>query len=148
MKLHELSPTPGSKKSKKRVGRGDSSGMGKTCCRGEKGQKSRSGATIRPFFEGGQTPFFRRLPKRGFNSPDHIFYQLVNLSVLENNFEAGSVVDAEALRQKGLLGKNDLMLKVLANGEISKALTVQAHKFSQTARAKIEAAGGKCEEVQ
>ncbi len=148
MKLHELCPTPGSKKSRKRVGRGDSSGMGKTAGRGEKGQKSRTGSTIRPFFEGGQTPFFRRLPKRGFNNPNHVFYQLVNLSVLEDNFDVDAVVDSEALRQKGLLGKNDLMLKVLANGEISKALVVKAHKFSQAARAKIEAAGGKCEEIQ
>ncbi len=148
MKLHELSPTPGSKKSSKRVGRGDSSGLGKTAGRGEKGQKSRTGAALRPFFEGGQTPLFRRLPKRGFNSPDHIFYQLVNLDVLEANFDAGSVVDAEVLRQKGLLGKNKLMLKVLANGEVTKALVVKAHKFSQTARAKIEAAGGKCEEIE
>ena len=147
MKLHEIGPTPGSKKSRKRVGRGDSSGLGKTAGRGEKGQKSRTGTTIRPFFEGGQTPFFRRLPKRGFNSPDHIFYQLVNLSVLEENFEAGETVDADALRAKGLFGKKDLMLKVLANGEITKALVVKAEKFSAAAQAKIEAAGGKCEVI-
>ena len=112
MKLHEIGPTPGSKKIRKRVGRGDSSGLGKTAGRGEKGQKSRTGSTIRPFFEGGQTPYFRRLPKRGFNSPDHIVYQLVNLSVLEENFEANDVVDTEALRAKGLFGKKDLMLKL------------------------------------
>ena len=145
MKLHEIGPTPGSKRPRKRVGRGDSSGLGKTAGRGEKGQKSRTGTTIRPFFEGGQTPFFRRLPKRGFNSPDHIFYQLVNLSVLEDNFEAGETVDADVLRSKGLFGKKDLMLKVLANGEITKALVVKAEKCSAAAKAKIEAAGGKCE---
>lgn len=147
MKLHEIGPTPGSRRPRKRVGRGDSSGLGKTAGRGEKGQKSRTGTTIRPFFEGGQTPFFRRLPKRGFNSPDHIFYQLVNLSVLEDNFEAGETVDADVLRAKGLFGKKDLMLKVLANGEITKALVVKAEKFSAAAKAKIEAAGGKCEVI-
>ncbi len=145
MKLHELSPTPGSRQRRKRVGRGDSSGLGKTAGRGEKGQKSRSGAKIRPFFEGGQIPLFRRLPKRGFNSPDHIEYHLVNLSVLEEGFNAGDVVDAAALRSKNLLGKKDQMIKILANGEITKALTVKADKFSAQAKAKIEAAGGKAE---
>ena len=147
MRLHEIAPTPGSTQRRKRVGRGDSSGMGKTCCRGEKGQKSRTGAVIRPFFEGGQIPLFRRLPKRGFNSPDHVVYNLVNLSVLEDNFNAGDTVDAEVLRAKSLLGKKDLLLKVLANGEITKALTVKAAKFSAAARAKIEAAGGSCVEA-
>ncbi len=148
MKLHELSPNPGSRQRRKRVGRGDSSGMGKTCCRGEKGQKSRSGSKIRPFFEGGQIPLFRRLPKRGFNSPDHIEYHLINLSVLEEHFEAGEVVDTEALRAKNLLGKSERELKVLANGEITKALTVKARKFSAAAAAKIEAAGGKAEVIE
>lgn len=148
MKLHELSPTPGSRQRRKRVGRGDSSGMGKTACRGEKGQKSRTGSTKRPHFEGGQIPLFRRLPKRGFKSPDHIVYQLVNLSVLEGNFEAGAVVDIEALRTRNLLSKVDRPLKVLANGELSKALTVKADKFSAAAAAKIEAAGGKAEVIE
>ncbi|MPM21735.1 50S ribosomal protein L15 [bioreactor metagenome] len=147
MRLHEIAPTPGSTQRRKRVGRGDSSGMGKTCCRGEKGQKSRTGAVIRPFFEGGQIPLFRRLPKRGFNSPDHVVYNLVNLSVLEGNFNAGETVDTETLRAKSLLGKKDLPLKVLANGDITKALTVKAVKFSAAARAKIEAAGGSCVEA-
>ncbi len=145
MKLHELSPTPGSRQRRKRVGRGDSSGMGKTACRGEKGQKSRTGAKKRPYFEGGQIPLFRRLPKRGFKSPDHIVYQLVNLSVLEENFNAGDVVDTESLRAKNLLSKVDRALKVLANGELTKALTIKADKFSAAAVAKIEAAGGKAE---
>lgn len=148
MKLHELSPTPGSRQRRKRVGRGDSSGMGKTACRGEKGQKSRTGSTKRPHFEGGQIPLFRRLPKRGFKSPDHIAYQLVNLSVLEGNYEAGEVVDVETLRVKNLLSKVDRPLKVLANGELTKALTVKADKFSASAAAKIEAAGGKAEVVE
>ena len=148
MKLHDMSPTPGSRKPRKRVGRGDSSGLGKTAGRGEKGQKSRTGSRIRPFFEGGQIPLFRRLPKRGFNSPDHIEYALVNLNILEENFNAGDVVDAEALRAKGLLGKSGKPVKVLANGEITKSLTVKADKFSAAAAAKIAAAGGKAETIE
>ena len=148
MKLHELSPNAGSRKRRKRVGRGDSSGLGKTAGRGEKGQKSRTGSSIRPFFEGCEIPLFRCLPKRGFNSPDHIEYQLVNLNILEENFNAGDVVDQESLRAKNLLGKKLQMIKILANGEITKALTVKAEKFSAQAQAKIEAAGGKVEVVE
>ncbi len=148
MKLHELCPTPGSRKRRKRVGRGDSSGLGKTAGRGEKGQHSRTGSKVRPYFEGGQIPLFRRLPKRGFKNPDHIFYNLINLSIIESNFEAGAVVDTEALREKNLLGKSQRALKILANGEITKAITVKAEKFSATAVAKIEAAGGKVEVVE
>ncbi len=147
MKLHELSSNPGARHRRKRVGRGDSSGMGKTCCRGEKGQKSRSGSSVRPFFEGGQIPLFRRLPKRGFNHPDHVEYHLVNLSVLEEHFESGEVVDMESLRGKRLLGKSDRALKVLADGSLSKALTVRAQKFSAAAKDAIEAAGGRAEVV-
>ena len=143
--LHEMSPNPGSRKRRKRVGRGDSSGMGKTCCRGEKGQKSRTGAKIRPFFEGGQIPLFRRLPKRGFKNADRIVYALVNLDVIEKNFAAGDVVDETTLREKALLGKARHAIKVLANGEITKAVTDKAAKFSAAAAAKIEAAGGKVE---
>lgn len=148
MKLHELSPNPGSRQRRKRVGRGDSSGLGKTAGRGEKGQKSRTGSKVRPFFEGGQIPLFRRLPKRGFNQPDHIEYALVNLNILEDNFAAGDVVDAESLRAKKLLGKAEKMIKILANGELTKALTVKAEKFSAAAKAQIEAAGGKVEVVE
>lgn len=148
MKLHELSPNPGSRQRRKRVGRGDSSGLGKTAGRGEKGQKSRTGSKIRPFFEGGQIPLFRRLPKRGFNQPNHIEYALANLNILEDNFAAGDVVDAESLRAKKLLGKAEKMIKILANGELTKALTVKAEKFSAAAQAKIEAAGGKVEVVE
>lgn len=148
MKLHDIAPTPGSRHRRKRVGRGDSSGLGKTAGRGEKGQKSRSGAVIRPFFEGGQIPLFRRLPKRGFKNADRIIYALVNLDVLDANFEAGDVVDFDALRAKKLLAKSDTIIKILANGEITKALTVKAAKFSAAAAAKIEAAGGKVEIVE
>jgi len=147
MKLHDMSPTPGSRKPRKRVGRGDSSGLGKTAGRGEKGQKSRSGARIRPFFEGGQIPLFRRLPKRGFKNADRIVYALVNLDVLESNFQAGEVVDLASLHEKKLLGKGETIIKVLANGEITKALTVKAAKFSAAAAAKIQAAGGTVEIV-
>ncbi|MFA7229802.1 MAG: 50S ribosomal protein L15 [Victivallaceae bacterium] len=145
MKLHELKNTPGATSSRKRVGRGDSSGWGRTCGRGEKGQKSRTGSSIRPFFEGGQIPLFRRLPKRGFKSFDRKEYNVINLGVLEANFEQGTVIDLEVLKAQGFVGKSNLELKVLANGDISKAFTVKAHKFSDAAKAKIEAAGGKCE---
>ncbi|MBE6389683.1 MAG: 50S ribosomal protein L15 [Lentisphaerae bacterium] len=147
MKLHDMSPTPGSRKTRKRVGRGDSSGYGKTAGRGEKGQKSRSGATIRPFFEGGQIPLFRRLPKRGFKNADRIIYALVNLDVLESNFQSGEVVELATLHEKKLLRKGDTIVKILANGEITKALTVKAAKFSAAAAAKIQAAGGTVEIV-
>ncbi len=147
MKLHELKNTPGAKKSRQRVGRGDSSGWGRTCGRGEKGQKSRSGATSRPHFEGGQIPLFRRLPKRGFKSRNRIDYALINLSTLEKNFSAGDVVDMDALNEKHLLGKAETSLKILGNGDLTIALTVKANKFSATAQEKIEKAGGTCEVV-
>ncbi len=148
MKLHELSPAPGSTKRRKRVGRGDSSGWGKTAGRGEKGQKSRTGSKIRPFFEGGQIPLFRRLPKRGFKNADRIIYALINLNVIEDHFQAGDVVDEASLREKNLLGKADRQIKVLANGELTKSVTVKAAKFSAAAAAKIAAAGGKAEVVE
>ena len=147
MKLHSLEAAPGSKHRRKRVGRGDSSGMGGTCGRGHKGQHSRSGAKIRPYFEGGQIPLFRRLPKRGFKSLNRVIFHTVNLSKLEANFKADDVVDAEVLHAKGLIGKHDYAIKILADGEITKALTVKAGKFSKAAQAAIEAAGGKCEIV-
>lgn len=145
MKLHSLEVAPGSKHRRRRVGRGDGSGIGGTCGRGENGQHSRSGAKIRPYFEGGQIPLFRRLPKRGFKSLNRVIFHTVNLSKLEANFKAEDVVDAEILHKKGLIGKHDYALKVLANGKITKALTVKAEKFSKAAQAAIEAAGGKCE---
>lgn len=145
MKLHELHPTPGSKRRRMRVGRGDGSNWGGTAGRGHKGQKSRTGSRIRHHFEGGQTPYFRRLPKKGFNSPDHVEFNVVNVAALEKAFNAGEAVDEEALRAKKLVGKKKLPLKVLGTGEISKALKVKAVKFSASAKAKIEAAGGSCE---
>jgi large subunit ribosomal protein L15 len=147
MKLHDLSPTPGSKRPRKRVGRGDGSGQGGTAGRGEKGQSSRSGSQYRPYFEGGQIPLFRRLPKRGFKSPDHKFYAVLNLDALEANFEANAVVDFAIVREKGLVGKVNAELKVLARGEITKPLTIKATKFSAAAKSKIEAVGGVCEIV-
>lgn len=145
MKLHELQSTPGSRKRRTRVGRGDGSGLGGTAGRGEKGQRSRSGATIRHHFEGGQTPSFRRIPKRGFTVGVKMIYNVANIQDISDCFEADAVVDAAALRSKGLIGKSEAPLKILGNGEISKALTIKAEKFSATAKAKIEAAGGKAE---
>ena len=147
MRLHDIQVTPGSRKVRHRVGRGDGSGWGGTAGRGEKGQKSRTGASIRHHFEGGQTPSFRRIPKRGFNSGITEIFNVVNIDMLEKNFEAGAEVTTDALRQKGLIGKAVAPLKILGNGEISKALTVKAEKFSASAKSKIEAAGGKAEEI-
>ncbi|MBN1863592.1 MAG: 50S ribosomal protein L15 [Victivallales bacterium] len=147
MKLHELKPAKGSVKTRKRVGRGDASGLGKTCGRGNKGQKSRSGAVVRPLFEGGQIPLFRRIPKRGFTSYNPKLYNVINLSVIEAITVAGDVLDIAALKDKGFIRDSKLPLKILANGELTKAITVKADKFSQAAKAKIEAAGGKCEAI-
>ena len=141
MKLHDIGPTPGSHKRRKRVGRGDSSGWGKTAGRGEKGQLSRTGAVHRPFFEGGQIPLFRRLPKRGFKNADRIVYEIINLSILEDNFEAGAEVTPETLREKKLLAKGNHAIKILANGELTKKFTVKV-PCSAAAKAKIEAVGG------
>ena len=147
MKLHNLKPTEGSRHRRRRVGRGDSSGLGHTAGRGMNGASSRTGHTSRPHFEGGQIPIFRRLPKRGFNSRNHHFFNLVNVYVLEENFEAGAVIDQAVLKEMGLVGKLKRDLKILADGEITKALTIKANKFSVTAKAKIEAAGGTCQIV-
>ena len=147
MKLHELAPTPGSKKRRMRVGRGDGSNWGGTAGRGHKGQKSRTGAAIRHHFEGGQTPTFRRIPNRGFNSGVKEICNVINVSTLAESFKAGDVVDDKAIRMAGLIGKTEAPLKILGNGEITIALTVKANKFSAAAKAKIEAAGGTCETV-
>ncbi len=144
MDLSNLKPAPGSTKNRKRIGRGPGSGTGKTSGKGHKGQNARSGGGVKPGFEGGQMPLQRRLPKRGFTSLNRKIYALVNLRDLDQ-FEAGSVVDLEALGKAGLVGAVKDGVKVLADGDISKALTVQAHKFSKTAAEKIEAAGGKAE---
>jgi large subunit ribosomal protein L15 len=147
MKLHELSPAKGSKHSRKRVGRGPGSGLGKTAGKGEKGQKSRSGYTRRPGFEGGQMPLLRRVPKRGFTNIWKVEYAVVNVSDLAD-FEGE--VTPETLAERGIVRgiRNGRRVKILGNGDLSKALTVQAHKFSGSARAKIEAAGGRCEELE
>jgi len=144
MDLSNLKPANGSTSTRKRIGRGPGSGSGKTSGKGHKGQNARSGGGVKPGFEGGQMPLQRRLPKRGFVSLNRKEYALINLRDLET-FEAGSVVDFEALGKAGLLSKIKDGVKVLADGELTKALTVQAHKFSKSAVAKIEAAGGKAE---
>ena len=143
MKLHELSNTF-KRKPRKRVGRGDSSGHGRTAGRGDKGAGARSGSTRRPYFEGGQIPLFRRLPKRGFKNPNHTVYNVINLRYLEQNFDAGAEIDRASLEAKGLVRKNDRPLKILGDGELTKALTIEADKFSASAKRKIEAAGGVC----
>jgi large subunit ribosomal protein L15 len=144
MDLSNLKPAAGSTKNRKRIGRGPGSGTGKTAGKGHKGQKARSGGGVKPGFEGGQMPLQRRLPKRGFTSLNKKVYALVNLRDLDA-FDAGAVVNVEALGQAGLISDIKDGVKVLADGEISKALTVQAHKFSKSAAEKIEAAGGKAE---
>ncbi|MDT8389306.1 MAG: 50S ribosomal protein L15 [Lentisphaeria bacterium] len=144
MKLHELENTV-KRQTRNRVGRGDSSGNGKTAGRGNKGAGQRSGYSRRPHFEGGQIPLFRRLPKRGFNNPNHKEYTIINISILEENFEAGEDVSVETLRAKHLLGKKlGAGVKILGDGEITKALKVTADKFSASAVSKIETAGGTC----
>ena len=145
MKLHELAPAEGSKKEHFRVGRGHGSGNGKTAGKGHKGQNARSGGGVRPGFEGGQMPLYRRLPKRGFNNARFATnYAKVNVSDLDV-FEDGAVVDAAALVESGLVNDQCDGIKILGNGEISKKLTVHAAAFSQSAKEKIEAAGGKAE---
>ena len=140
MKLNELKPVEGARHYKKRVGRGSGSGMGKTATRGHKGQNARSGGGVRPGFEGGQTPLFKRLPKRGFTNINRIDYAVINVEDL-NCFEAGSVVDTAALKAKGLINKEYEGVKVLGDGELNVKLTVKANKFSSTAKTKIENVG-------
>lgn len=146
MKLHELSPAEGSTKKVKRIGRGAGSGTGKTSGKGHKGQKARSGGGVRPGFEGGQMPLHRRIPKRGFKNIFATTYATINLSDLEK-FEAGAVVDAEALKAKGIVKKPLDGIKVLGNGNLTKSLTVKVAAFSKTAKEKIEAVGGKAEVI-
>ena len=147
MKLHELAPAVPAKKAY-RKGRGAGSGNGKTAGRGHKGQWARSGGGVRPGFEGGQMPAYRRLPKRGFdNSKFATTYAIVNLAQLEETFEDGAVVDLVALIESGLIAKPLDGLKVLGNGNLTKKITVKAHKISEAAKAKIEAAGGNVEVI-
>ena len=146
MKLHELSPAAGSNKEAKRIGRGHGSGQGKTAGKGHKGQKARAGRGMRPGFEGGQMPLQRRVPKRGFNNIFAKEIIAVNVGSL-NAFENGATVNADALLEAGIVKKAGDGIKILGNGEITKSLTVQVTAFSEAAKQKIEAAGGKAEEV-
>lgn len=146
MKLHELKTAEGSRKVRNRVGRGTGSGNGKTAGKGHKGQNARSGGGVRLGFEGGQTPLFRRLPKRGFTNIGRKEYAIVNLDAL-NRFEDGTEVTAELLLETGVISKLNNGVKVLANGTLEKKLTVKATKFSSAAVAAIEAAGGKTEVI-
>lgn len=146
MKLHELTPAPDSNKNSWRIGRGTGSGNGKTSGKGHKGAKARSGYSRKRGFEGGQMPLARRLPKRGFNNIFAKPFEIVNLRDL-NVFEDGAVVTAETLLEKGILSKCEFGVKVLANGELTKKLTIKANAFSDSAKQKIEAAGAKAEVV-
>jgi large subunit ribosomal protein L15 len=147
MGLHNLKPAEGSKFNRKRVGRGPGSGNGKTAGRGNKGAQSRSGWKFKRGFEGGQMPLHRRVPKRGFTNIFRTEYDVVNLDQLEKLFEKGATVTVESLRDAGIVGSRTAKVKVLARGEMTKALTVQAHKFSGKAAEKIAAAGGKAEAI-
>lgn len=146
MKLHTLQNRPGAVKRRKRVGCGESSGHGKTCGRGHKGQHGRTGHNRKPLFEGGQMPLVRRIPKRGFSRGGRPEFVAVNVDQL-NRFEAGTIVTPEALREAGFAGSRKDRIKILGAGELNRPLTVKAHAFSATAKAKIEAAGGTCETV-
>lgn len=146
MDLNTLKPALGSTKNRKRIGRGPGSGHGKTSTKGHKGQKARSGGSIKAGFEGGQMPLQRRLPKRGFTPFTRVEYSLVNIKQLDV-FEAGTSVDSALLVSKGLIKSSCDIVKILGNGELSKALKITATKFSQSAREKIVAAGGTCEEA-
>ena len=146
MKLHELKPAAGSKKAPKRVGRGTGSGLGRNAGKGEKGQNARSGGGVRPGFEGGQMPLYRRLPKRGFKNPNHLEIVGINVDLL-NRFEDGAVVTVESMIQAGIIKNPRDGVKILGKGELTKKLTVKANAFSESAKAKIEAVGGATEEV-
>lgn len=146
MKLHELKPSEGTRKERNRVGRGMSSGNGKTSGRGHKGQKARSGGGVRPGFEGGQMPLFQRLPKRGFTNINRKEYAIVNLDAL-NRFEDGTEITPELLLEEGVVSNLKSGLKVLGKGSVDKKFSVKAHKFSASAKEAIEAAGGKIEVI-
>ena len=146
MKLHTLPKIEGSTHRHKRLGCGIGSGHGKTCGRGHKGMKARSGGGVRPGFEGGQMPLYRKLPHRGFNNVNRVEFAVVNLSQIDKC--EGTEIDRNALVKAGLIRESDLLIKVLGNGEITRAVTVSAQKFSASAKAKIEAAGGKVVELK
>ena len=146
MKLHELKPTPGATKARKRVGRGAGSGTGKTAGSGHKGQKSRSGGNVRLGFEGGQTPLFKRLRKVGFNNPHRKVYSVVNVESL-NRYEEGTIVTPELMQNDRLVTKKILPIKILGKGTLEKKLTVKAHKFTASAEEQITAVGGNIEVI-
>ena len=147
MKLHELSPVPGSNRKPKRLGMGTGSGTGKTAGKGNKGQKSRAGRSVAPYFEGGQMPLSRRLPKRGFSNFRFAKnYEIVNVKDIEEKFDSGSTITVEDLRERGLVSGSSLV-KILGDGELTKSFTVIAHAFSASATSKINAAGGKLEVI-
>jgi large subunit ribosomal protein L15 len=146
MNLHDLSPARGAKKRRKRIGRGPGSGHGKTATKGHKGLKARSGGGKRPGFEGGQMPLVRRLPKFGFTNPFRVEYSIVNVKSFEQWTGAGTITP-QALVDAGLVKRKHLPIKILGNGELSKPLVIQAHKFSKSAEAKIQAAGGRVEVI-
>jgi large subunit ribosomal protein L15 len=147
MGLNDLRPPKGMKHPKKRIGRGQGSGNGKTAGRGHKGAKSRSGYKFKRGFEGGQMPLHRRVPKRGFHNPFRIEYEIVNLDALVLKFDAGTVITPELLRERGMVSRGTVKVKILARGDVDKALTVRAHKFSGKAAEKIAAAGGTAEAI-
>jgi large subunit ribosomal protein L15 len=146
MKLHELKNTV-PRQNRKRVGRGDGSGHGRTAGRGEKGAGARTGHSRRPYFEGGQIPLIRRLPKRGFKNPNHTEFVVVNLNILEELDAGDAVIDRAFLQEKGHIGKTNKPLKILGDGELTKKINVVADKFSKSAREKIEGLGGTCKET-
>jgi len=148
MSLNNLRPPRGAKHPKKRIGRGQGSGNGKTAGRGHKGAKSRSGYKWKRGFEGGQMPLHRRVPKRGFHNPFRVEYEVVNLDTLATRFEAGTVVTLDLLREHGLVTGGKHLVKILGRGEVGKALTVRAHKFSGKAAEKLAAAGGNAEVME
>ena len=147
MDLSNLKPPTGAKHAKKRIGRGQGSGNGKTAGRGHKGAKSRSGFKFKRGFEGGQMPLHRRVPKRGFHNPFRVDSEVVNLDTLAAKFDAGTVVTPDLLRERGLVGGGNRPVKILARGDVSKKLTVRAHRFSGKAAEKIAAAGGATEVI-
>ncbi len=148
MKLHDLAPPPGAHRKRRRIGRGLGSGRGTTAGKGTKGQNARSGGGVPPYFEGGQLPLVKKLPyRRGFNNPNRVEYHAVNLSDLAA-FAAGATIDSAALVAAGLLKNERERVKVLGTGDLDRALTVTAHRFSATARQKIEAAGGACHALE
>ena len=148
MNLHDLTPAPGSRRKSKRLGMGIGSGNGKTAGKGHKGQKARAGRSVAAYFEGGQMPLSRRIPKRGFSNFRHALnYQTVNVHELEERFEAGAAIGFEELYAKRLIQNSTKPIKILGDGDLSKSFTIKAHAFSASAKSKIEAAGGKAEVI-